>query len=203
MADFTYNGGVGKKRIPIVVRVGNNVHKGQREFAERVRKHFDDNQPLGYNFEGSASTKFNNAFNNSDMEQLDFHPFSLNQDMNHNQVGHNSDLIGQVDLYQDLGHNTEIKHSESNQFSIEGFDCSQFFGAEDTVHHGQNIIPNILPNICPPPSAFLAPKCALWDCFGPAQGVEWCRNYYSSCHELLANNEGLSITTRKITVIYD
>ncbi|BAT83627.1 hypothetical protein VIGAN_04080500, partial [Vigna angularis var. angularis] len=128
------------------------------------------------------------------MEQLDFHPFSLNQDMNHNQVGHNSDLIGQVDLYQDLGHNTEIKHSELNQFSIEGFDCSQFFGTEDTVHHGQNIIPNILPNICPPPSAFLAPKCALWDCFRPAQGVEWCRNYYSSCHELLANNEGLSMT---------
>ena len=27
--------------------------------------------------------------------------------------------------------------------------------------------------------------------FRPAQGVEWCQNYCSSCHELLANNEGL------------
>lgn len=107
-------------------------------------------------------------------------------------MGHNSNFLGQFDLYHDLRHNTEMKNnSESTQFSLEGFDCSQFFEADDNVQHGENIIPNILPNICPPPSAFLAPKCALWDCFRPAQGVEWCQNYCSSCHELLANNEGL------------
>lgn len=166
-----------------------NISDNNFQFFQE--KHFNGNQHLGHNFESSASTLYNNAFSNTDMVQLDFHPFSLNQDMNHNPVGHNSDLIGQLDLYQDLGHNTEIKHSESTQFSLEGFDCSQIFGAGDTVQHGENIIPNILPNICPPPSAFLAPKCALWDCFRPAQGVEWCQNYCSSCHELLANNEGL------------
>ncbi|KAL2640631.1 hypothetical protein GLYMA_06G285800v4 [Glycine max] len=150
-------------------------------------KHFNDNQPLGHTFEGSASTLYNNAYNSSYMTQLDYHPFTLNQDM-----GHNSNLLGQFDLYHDLRHNTEMKNnSESTQFSLEGFDCSQFFEADDNVQHGENIIPNILPNICPPPSAFLAPKCALWDCFRPAQGVEWCQNYCSSCHELLANNEGL------------
>ncbi|ESW04675.1 hypothetical protein PHAVU_011G115600 [Phaseolus vulgaris] len=133
-----------------------NISDNNFQFFQE--KHFDGNQHLGHNFESSASTLYNNAFSNTDM---------------------------------DLGHNTEIKHSESTQFSLEGFDCSQIFGAGDTVQHGENIIPNILPNICPPPSAFLAPKCALWDCFRPAQGVEWCQNYCSSCHELLANNEGL------------
>ncbi|KAG4985929.1 hypothetical protein GLYMA_12G120100v4 [Glycine max] len=163
----------------------NNISDGNFQFFQE--KHFDDNQPLGHTFEGSASTLYNNAFNSSDMTQLDYHPFSLNQDMDHKPEG----LIGQLDLYQDLRHNTEMKNSESTQFSLEGFDCSQFFEADDNVQHGENIIPNILPNICPPPSAFLAPKCALWDCFRPAQGVEWCQNYCSSCHELLANNEGL------------
>lgn len=159
-----------------------------------LQKCFDDNQPLDHTFEGSASTLYNNAFNNSDMTQLDYHSFSLNQDMDHNTVGHNSDLIGQFDLYQDLSltHSSEIKNSESTHFSIEeGFDCSQFFGEDDTTECGENIVPNVLPNIRPPPSAFLAPKCALWDCFRPAQGLEWCQHYCSSCHELLANNEGL------------
>ncbi|XP_020224616.1 transcription factor VOZ1 [Cajanus cajan] len=167
----------------------NNISDNNFQFFQE--KHFDDNQPLDHTFEGSGSALFNNAFNNSDMAQLDYHPFSLHQDMNDNPVGHHSDSIGQLDLYQGLSHNTEMKNSESTQFTLEGFDCSQFFGADDTVQHGENVIPNILPNICPPASAFLAPKCALWDCFRPAKGVEWCQNYCSSCHELLANNEGL------------
>ncbi|KAI3741684.1 hypothetical protein L1987_59358 [Smallanthus sonchifolius] len=52
-------------------------------------------------------------------------------------------------------------------------------------------------NICPPPSAFLGPKCALWDCPRPAQGwwserpVQWwCTSYCSSPHAVVAQNEG-------------
>lgn len=160
-----------------------------------VQKCFNNNQTLDHTFEGSASTLFNNPLNSSDMAQLHYHPFSLNQDMDHNTVGHNSDLIGQFDFYhQDLslGHNTEIKNSESAQFTFdEGFDCSQFLRDDDTAQFGENHIPNILPSIRPPPSAFRGPKCALWDCFRPAQGLEGCQDYCSSCHELLANNEGL------------
>jgi hypothetical protein len=155
---------------------------------------FENNQPLDHTFKGAASSLFNTPLTNSEMAQLDFHPFGLNQDMDHNAVGHNSDMIGRFNLYQDhsLGHETEIKNSESTQFSFEeGIDCSQFFGDNDTTKFGDNLIPNILPNICPPPSAFLSPKCALWDCFRPAQGLEWCQDYCSSSHELLANNEGL------------
>ncbi|CAL9195532.1 unnamed protein product [Musa hybrid cultivar] len=43
---------------------------------------------------------------------------------------------------------------------------------------------------CPPPSAFLRPKCALWDCPRPARGSEWFQDYCSSFHATLALNEG-------------
>ncbi|RRT81265.1 hypothetical protein B296_00004860 [Ensete ventricosum] len=46
------------------------------------------------------------------------------------------------------------------------------------------------PATCPPPSAFLRPKCALWDCPRPARGSEWFQDYCSSFHATLALNEG-------------
>ncbi|RYQ97367.1 hypothetical protein Ahy_B08g093410 isoform A [Arachis hypogaea] len=72
----------------------------------------------------------------------------------------------------------------------EGFDYGQFFENE-AKQCEEDTMPNVLPNICPPPSAFLGPKCSLWDCFRPAQGLQICQDYCSSGHELLANNEGL------------
>ncbi|XP_050208093.1 transcription factor VOZ1-like [Mercurialis annua] len=47
----------------------------------------------------------------------------------------------------------------------------------------------VLP-ISPPTSAFMGPKCALWDCARPAQGSEWLQDYCSSFHATLALNEG-------------
>lgn len=165
-----------------------------------MQKCFDVNQQAhaleGFNhFEGSASTPYTNAVKNSDaITQLDHHQLSLNQDVNYNTVCHNSDLIEQFNLYQDYQHNSAPKSIEPNQFSLdEDFDFSLFVGAGDAPQfvEDKDIIPNILPNIRPPPSAFLGPKCALWDCFRPAQGLKWCQDYCSSSHDLLANNEGL------------
>ncbi|KAL5797472.1 hypothetical protein ACOSQ2_002292 [Xanthoceras sorbifolium] len=48
---------------------------------------------------------------------------------------------------------------------------------------------NILPYICHSPSAFMGPKCALWDCTRPALGSEWYQDYCSSFHATLALNE--------------
>jgi hypothetical protein len=61
-----------------------------------------------------------------------------------------------------------------------------FNGAEDAMPQ----ISSYLPSICPPPSAFLGPKCALWDCPRPAQGLDWCHDHCSSFHAALALNEG-------------
>jgi hypothetical protein len=44
--------------------------------------------------------------------------------------------------------------------------------------------------ILTPPIAFLNPKCALWDCPRPAQGVNEGLVYCSSFHEELALSEG-------------
>ncbi|KAL6198361.1 hypothetical protein ACLB2K_028152 [Fragaria x ananassa] len=57
---------------------------------------------------------------------------------------------------------------------------------EDDLSHATSY----LPSICPPPLAFLGPKCALWDCPRPAQGLDWCQDYCSSFHAALALNEG-------------
>ncbi|CAI9292766.1 unnamed protein product [Lactuca saligna] len=80
----------------------------------------------------------------------------------------------------------------------QGVDTS--FGINTTGVHNPDGLPQIgtyLPNICPPPSAFLGPKCALWDCPRPVQGwcseraVQWwCANYCSGLHATIAQNEG-------------
>ena len=40
-----------------------------------------------------------------------------------------------------------------------------------------------------PPSAFLGPKCALWDCTRPAHGSDWYMDYCSDYHGNLALTE--------------
>ncbi|XP_042516194.1 transcription factor VOZ1-like [Macadamia integrifolia] len=77
-------------------------------------------------------------------------------------------------------------------YSHQEFDPNPFLGFNGTDQCGEDDISQsgILPSICPPPSAFLGPKCALWDCPRPAQGSDWCQDYCSSFHETLALNEG-------------
>ena len=84
-------------------------------------------------------------------------------------------------------------HLDYHQFHLhqdyENF-CTAYtvagLSGEDAVPH----VSSYLPSICPPPSAFLGPKCALWDCPRPAQGLDWCQDYCSSFHAALALNEG-------------
>lgn len=80
----------------------------------------------------------------------------------------------QFELQQDFG------HQFYTDFSGTGL-C-----AEDGLPH----ISSYLPSMCPPPSAFLGPKCALWDCPRPAQGLDCCQDYCSGFHASLALNEG-------------
>ncbi|KAL5730543.1 Transcription factor voz1 [Ranunculus cassubicifolius] len=92
---------------------------------------------------------------------------------------HNLDLPNQFDyppfdLHQDFDHNLYVNFNGNVQ-------CG-----EDTMHQ----IPDLLPSISVPPSAFLGPKCALWDCPRPAQGSDWFHDYCSNYHAALALNEG-------------
>ena len=79
-------------------------------------------------------------------------------------------------------------HQDFEQQYIIGFDGTGFTG-EGVMPQ----IPGYQPNISPPPSAFLGPKCALWDCTRPALGLEWCHqsdDYCSIYHAGLAPSEG-------------
>ncbi|KAK1378659.1 transcription factor VOZ1 [Heracleum sosnowskyi] len=77
-------------------------------------------------------------------------------------------------------------HQDIGQTFVTGFDGTAFCN--------EDVLPQIsafLPSICPPPSAFLGPKCALWDCPRPAQG--WNEDYQDYCstfHGALAPIEG-------------
>lgn len=81
-----------------------------------------------------------------------------------------------------------------NQFDLQpDFEHNFYSGINGTGLSAEEAVPHTssyLPSICPPPSAFLGPKCALWDCPRPAQGMEWCQDYCSSFHAALAWNEG-------------
>lgn len=83
---------------------------------------------------------------------------------------------------------------EYHQFDLhQDYDHGFYTGFNGTGYCEEEAIPHIssyLPSICPPPSAFLGPKCALWDCPRPAQGLDWCQDYCSSFHAALALNEG-------------
>nr|CAD1834300.1 unnamed protein product [Ananas comosus var. bracteatus] len=80
----------------------------------------------------------------------------------------------QYNVHQELSHNPYLDINASEQ------------NTSDAFPH----MSDLLATICPPPSAFLGPKCALWDCPRPAQGSEWCQDYCISLHATLALNEG-------------
>ncbi|XP_048127027.1 transcription factor VOZ1-like isoform X3 [Rhodamnia argentea] len=116
-------------------------------------------------------------------------------------VNFEQQVPGSQEFYQcgiNLGmHHTDVNDSDlSAQFDFLNFDFHQdndhghFGEANDAKQIGRDVGANILPLVNPPPSAFLGPKCALWDCQRPAQGSEWCLDYCSTMHADLALSEG-------------
>ncbi|CAA0823634.1 Transcription factor VOZ1 [Striga hermonthica] len=84
-------------------------------------------------------------------------------------------------------HSFDFHQDFDPQFLI-GFDGTGFVGDEGVTQN-----PGFQQNICPPPSAFLGPKCALWDCPRPALCSDWCQksdDYCSGHHACLAPTEG-------------
>lgn len=95
---------------------------------------------------------------------------------------------------QNVAANQDGAALEYHQFDLQqDFDHNLYAGFNGTGYCEEDAVPLIssyLPSVCPPPSAFLGPKCALWDCPRPAQGLDWCQDYCSSFHAALALNEG-------------
>ncbi|KAK6149959.1 hypothetical protein DH2020_017484 [Rehmannia glutinosa] len=96
--------------------------------------------------------------------------------------------MNNVSLATQLDYHSYDFHQEFEQPYLIGFDGTGFVG-EDGIPQ----ISGYQQNICPPPSAFLGPKCALWDCPRPALGLDWCQksdDYCSIYHAGIAPNEG-------------
>lgn len=66
------------------------------------------------------------------------------------------------------------------------FDQLQFNESDHIKLFGHDPVPKIMPQISPAPTAFLGPKCALWECQRPAHGSDYC----SEMHAELAVKEG-------------
>ncbi|KAI3879514.1 hypothetical protein MKW92_000891 [Papaver armeniacum] len=75
-----------------------------------------------------------------------------------------------------------------NQFAFHQFDLQQDFDQNLCLVYngpgqcGEDAMQNLSdlpPSIRLPPSAFLGPICALWDCLWPAQGADWYQDYCS------------------------
>lgn len=82
-----------------------------------------------------------------------------------------------------LNYNLYDPHQDFEQNFCNGFDGTSFYGEDVSPQ-----TPEFLLNVSPPPSAFLGPKCALWDCPRPAQGCN--QDYCSIYHSDLAPIEG-------------
>ncbi|OMO52554.1 hypothetical protein COLO4_37109 [Corchorus olitorius] len=93
-----------------------------------------------------------------------------------------STMVGNADINYQLDYHPFDLQQE--------FDHGLLIGANGTEDCARDANPNVLPNISPPPSAFMGPKCALWDCTRPAQGSDdWYQDYCSNFHATLALNE--------------
>ncbi|XP_044496682.1 transcription factor VOZ1-like isoform X2 [Mangifera indica] len=119
------------------------------------------------------------------------HHFSLVDQCKNSPSGVNCMGISNLEGATQLDYHHFDLHQDLEQNFYTGFNGANFCG-EDAMHQ----ISAYMPSICPPPSAFLGPKCALWDCPRPAQGVDWCQgvdccqDYCSSFHADLALSEG-------------
>ncbi|CAI0557802.1 unnamed protein product [Linum tenue] len=83
-------------------------------------------------------------------------------------------------------HQFDLPRNFDQSFHI-GFNGMNLCGEENLASSYLLVL-----GICPPPSAFLGPKCALWDCARPAQGgLDFWQVYCSRFHHDLALDKGL------------
>lgn len=95
----------------------------------------------------------------------------------HNLLNSNLEITAQLEYHHLNAHQT------SNEIFLSPSDIEQW------EVDGISDFSDLWSNINPPPSAFLGPKCALWDCARPAQLSEGCKNYCSTFHAELAVKE--------------
>jgi hypothetical protein len=88
----------------------------------------------------------------------------------------------------------QMEHQQFN-FPVDLPSHSSYVDVNNSVQDTGDVfvhISDLLTAICPSPSQYLGPKCALWDCGRPVGGSEECGDYCNPFHANLAlNDDGL------------
>ncbi|KAL1187975.1 Transcription factor VOZ2 [Cardamine amara subsp. amara] len=135
-------------------------------------------------FDGNFSCGFEDAVNNTETHGQQLHYEFEGFDPNINTAPDFSDQkLSNLDITSQLDYiYSEVPQELDNSSSI------KFDSSEEIENYAEFTTPS---SVRVPPSAFLGPKCALWDCTRPAQGSEWYLDYCSNYHGTLAQNEDL------------
>ncbi|KAJ6728527.1 TRANSCRIPTION FACTOR VOZ1 [Salix koriyanagi] len=163
------------------LQVGNNV-----VFQERVEKKIIEGTPhvvLCVLIQGLPMIMWNLGYGVNHGQQE--HVFPFVDQCKDSPSGDRSMVINSVEGVAQLEYHDFDLPQNSEQNFYTGFNGMDL--GEDATH----LVSSYLPSMFLPPSAFLGPKCALWDCSRPAQGgLDWCQDYCSSFHHAVALNEG-------------
>ncbi|KAL9241083.1 hypothetical protein vseg_015233 [Gypsophila vaccaria] len=161
-------------------RLQSDVHVPQQHDFQGFVNHV----PPHHEFQG---------FENHSLEQHDFHGFEHcngTPDVqgtvvnNFGASGLNNPVASNLTMSNQLNYlSSNVHQNFDNEVFLSAGDIGQW-GLDDLADFS-----DVLPNVNLQPSAFLGPKCALWDCARPAQGSEICNNYCSSFHAELARKE--------------
>ncbi|ESQ52951.1 hypothetical protein EUTSA_v10016635mg [Eutrema salsugineum] len=133
--------------------------------------------PFNVNFSSGFEDAVNNTETHDQQLHFAFQEFdsSINPPDFHDQKLNNLDITSQLDY-----HLSEVRQEFKNSSSVKLDGSGEFESfAEFTPPSSVRV----------PPSAFLGPKCALWDCARPAHGSDWYLDYCSDYHGNLALNE--------------
>ncbi|XP_074284864.1 transcription factor VOZ1-like [Silene latifolia] len=165
-------------------------HTPQQHEFQNFQNHVTSHMPQQHDFQG---------FTNHVPQQHEFQDFG-NHSLQHEFQGFehcNSTPNVQRTVVNDFGASGLNSPNISNQLDYlnsnvhQNFENEVFLSPSDIGQWGLDVsdFSDVLPNVNLQPSAFLGPKCALWDCARPAQGSELCNNYCSSFHAELAKKE--------------
>ncbi|KAG6489980.1 hypothetical protein ZIOFF_051262 [Zingiber officinale] len=86
----------------------------------------------------------------------------------------------------------KVNHFDYQQYNLQQEGMSFMLTEILLIKMSQMFSPmsDVLPTILLPPSAFLRPKYALWDCPRPAHASKWCQDCCRRFHASRAINEG-------------
>lgn len=146
-------------------------------------------QSLGQGMQGDCAGEVSDVANALFHEQMYYidHELSIDDFLH----GSNPDSLSNL---QGIG---QLEHQQFN-LPLDLELPNSYIDANNSVQNTGDVLfhmSDLLTTMCPSPSQYLGPKCALWDCGRPVRGSEECQDYCNPYHAGLAlNDDGLQGT---------